>query len=111
MQRNLVCVRYSACHAADCEYSGREGTLSTDALNAWITINSEIAVGHYIFGQTPTFYDTIVAELQSCLARQSPLKYLLLQSKWITPLSLLEISLYETNYPALMISWERNHSA
>lgn len=46
-----------------------EGTLSTDALNAWNTINSENAVGHYIDWATPTFYDTIVAELQKLFGK------------------------------------------
>ncbi len=46
-----------------------EGTLSTDALNAWNTINKENAVGHYIDLATPTFYDTIVAELQKLFGK------------------------------------------
>lgn len=46
-----------------------EGTLSTDALNAWNTINKENAVGHYIDWATPTFYDTIVAELQKLFGK------------------------------------------
>lgn len=48
-----------------------EGTLSSDALLAWNTINTENAVGHYIDWATPTFYDTIVAELQKLLGKTS----------------------------------------
>ncbi len=40
------------------------GSLFADTLTAWDTINKENAVGHYIDWATPTFYDTIVAELQ-----------------------------------------------
>jgi raffinose/stachyose/melibiose transport system substrate-binding protein len=38
-----------------------------DTLNAWNTINKGNAVGHYIDWATPTFYDTLVAELQKLL--------------------------------------------
>ena len=38
-----------------------------DTLNAWNTINQGNAVGHYIDWATPTFYDTLVAELQKLL--------------------------------------------
>jgi len=38
-----------------------------DTLNAWNTINTGNAVGHYIDWATPTFYDTLVAELQKLL--------------------------------------------
>ena len=38
--------------------------LFNDTMVAWNTINMENAVGHYIDWATPTFYDTIVAELQ-----------------------------------------------
>jgi raffinose/stachyose/melibiose transport system substrate-binding protein len=38
--------------------------LFTDTMIAWNTVNEENAVGHYIDWATPTFYDTIVAELQ-----------------------------------------------
>ena len=38
-----------------------------DTLNAWNAINKENAVGHYIDWATPTFYDTLVAELQKLL--------------------------------------------
>lgn len=41
-----------------------EGSLFSDTLVAWNTINKDNAVGHYIDWATPTFYDTIVAELQ-----------------------------------------------
>jgi len=38
-----------------------------DTLHAWETINKNNAVGHYIDWATPTFYDTLVAELQKLL--------------------------------------------
>lgn len=38
-----------------------------DTLHAWETINKNNAVGHYIDWATPTFYDTLVAELQKVL--------------------------------------------
>lgn len=38
-----------------------------DTLNAWNTINQGNAVGHYIDWATPTFYDTLAAELQKLL--------------------------------------------
>ena len=38
-----------------------------ETLNAWNTINQGNAVGHYIDWATPTFYDTLVAELQKLL--------------------------------------------
>jgi raffinose/stachyose/melibiose transport system substrate-binding protein len=38
-----------------------------DTLFAWETINKNNAVGHYIDWATPTFYDTLVAELQKLL--------------------------------------------
>jgi raffinose/stachyose/melibiose transport system substrate-binding protein len=38
-----------------------------ETLNAWNTINQANAVGHYIDWATPTFYDTLVAELQKLL--------------------------------------------
>ena len=43
--------------------------LFTDTMNAWNTINAENAVGHYIDWATPTFYDTIVAELQKLFGK------------------------------------------
>lgn len=43
--------------------------LFTDAMVAWNTINQENAVGHYIDWATPTFYDTIVAELQKLFGK------------------------------------------
>ncbi len=45
------------------------GTLFYDTVAAWNTINQENAVGHYIDWATPTFYDTIVAELQKLLGK------------------------------------------
>ena len=41
--------------------------LFSDTLSAWNTINQANAVGHYIDWATPTFYDTLVAELQKLL--------------------------------------------
>ena len=38
-----------------------------DTLRAWDAINKGNAVGHYIDWATPTFYDTLVAELQKLL--------------------------------------------
>lgn len=38
-----------------------------ETLFAWDTINKNNAVGHYIDWATPTFYDTLVAELQKLL--------------------------------------------
>ncbi len=45
-------------------YAAEGNPLFNDTLVAWNAINSENAVGHYIDWATPTFYDTIVAELQ-----------------------------------------------
>ena len=42
-----------------------------DTLKAWQTINTNNAVGHYIDWATPTFYDTLVAELQKLLGGMS----------------------------------------
>lgn len=46
-----------------------EGSLFNDTIVAWNTINKENAVGHYIDWATPTFYDTIVAELQKLFGK------------------------------------------
>lgn len=43
------------------------GTLFSDTLVAWDTINKDNAVGHYIDWATPSFYDVLVAELQKLL--------------------------------------------
>jgi raffinose/stachyose/melibiose transport system substrate-binding protein len=48
-----------------------EGSLFNDTLIAWNTINQENAVGHYIDWATPTFYDTIVAELQKLFGKET----------------------------------------
>lgn len=45
--------------------------LFTDTMIAWNTVNQENAVGHYIDWATPTFYDTIVAELQKIFGNVS----------------------------------------
>ncbi len=42
-----------------------------DTLKAWETINKNNAVGHYIDWATPTFYDTLVSELQKLLGGMS----------------------------------------
>lgn len=42
-----------------------------ETLFAWDTINTNNAVGHYIDWATPTFYDTLVAELQKLLGSVS----------------------------------------
>ncbi|MEA4812964.1 MAG: extracellular solute-binding protein [Anaerolineaceae bacterium] len=44
-----------------------KGSLFEDTLNAWQTVNKASLVGHYIDWATPTFYDTLVAELQKLL--------------------------------------------
>jgi len=50
-----------------------QGTLFADTMTAWNTINKENAVGHYIDWATPTFYDTLVAELQKVVGKtQTP---------------------------------------
>jgi raffinose/stachyose/melibiose transport system substrate-binding protein len=46
-----------------------EGSLFSDTMVAWNTINKENAVGHYIDWTTPTFYDTLVAELQKVFGK------------------------------------------
>ena len=43
--------------------------LFTDTMVAWNLVNAENAVGHYIDWATPTFYDTIVAELQKLFGK------------------------------------------
>lgn len=45
----------------------KTNNLFGETLNAWETINKNNAVGHYIDWATPTFYDTLVAELQKLL--------------------------------------------
>lgn len=46
-----------------------KGSLFYETITAWNTINQENVVGHYIDWATPTFYDTIVAELQKLLGK------------------------------------------
>ena len=48
-----------------------EGSLFADTVAAWNQINEDNGVGHYIDWATPTFYDTIVAELQKLYGMQS----------------------------------------
>jgi raffinose/stachyose/melibiose transport system substrate-binding protein len=45
----------------------QEGSLFAETLKAWDTVNKSSLVGHYIDWATPTFYDTLVAELQKLL--------------------------------------------
>ncbi|MCC6147587.1 MAG: extracellular solute-binding protein [Anaerolineaceae bacterium] len=45
-------------------FSVKEGSLFADTVKAWDKINKDNGVGHYIDWATPTFYDTINAELQ-----------------------------------------------
>ena len=44
-----------------------EGSLFAETLKAWDAVNKASLVGHYIDWATPTFYDTLVAELQKLL--------------------------------------------
>jgi len=44
-----------------------EGSLFDDTLKAWDQVNKASLVGHYIDWATPTFYDTLVSELQKLL--------------------------------------------
>lgn len=48
-----------------------EGSLFADTVAAWNRINEDDGVGHYIDWATPTFYDTIVAELQKLFGMQT----------------------------------------
>lgn len=48
-----------------------EGSLFADTVAAWNRINEDNGVGHYIDWATPTFYDTIVAELQKLFGMQT----------------------------------------
>jgi raffinose/stachyose/melibiose transport system substrate-binding protein len=45
-----------------------EGTLLADIVDGWQITLAEDAVGHYLDWATPTFYDTITAELQRLLS-------------------------------------------
>lgn len=46
------------------------GSLFADTVAAWNKINEDNGVGHYIDWATPTFYDTVVAELQKLYGLQ-----------------------------------------
>jgi raffinose/stachyose/melibiose transport system substrate-binding protein len=46
------------------------GSLFTDTVLAWERINQDNGVGHYIDWATPTFYDTIVSQLQKLFAKE-----------------------------------------
>lgn len=48
-----------------------EGSLFADTVAAWNKINEDNGVGHYIDWATPTFYDTVVAELQKLFGMQT----------------------------------------
>lgn len=48
-----------------------QGSLFSDTVVAWDTLNQNNAVGHYIDWATPTFYDTLVAELQKLIGGES----------------------------------------
>ncbi len=48
-----------------------QGSLFADTVNAWNTINKNNLVGHYIDWATPTFYDTLVAEVQKLFGKTS----------------------------------------
>lgn len=48
-----------------------EGSLFADTVAAWNKINEDNGVGHYIDWATPTFYDTVVAELQKLYGMQT----------------------------------------
>lgn len=47
------------------------GSLFADTVDAWDAINKGNLVGHYIDWATPTFYDTLVAELQKLFGKAS----------------------------------------
>lgn len=51
-------------------FTVEEGSLFGDTVDAWNTINADNGVGHYIDWATPTFYDTIVAELQKLFGKE-----------------------------------------
>jgi raffinose/stachyose/melibiose transport system substrate-binding protein len=50
------------------DFKLEEGSLFGDTVNAWNRINQDNGVGHYIDWATPTFYDTIVAQIQKLFA-------------------------------------------
>ncbi len=52
------------------DFKLEEGSLFADTVLAWNRINQDNGVGHYIDWATPTFYDTIVAQLQKLLAKE-----------------------------------------
>ncbi len=51
-------------------FTVEEGSLFADPVDAWNTINLDNGVGHYIDWATPTFYDTINAELQKLFGKE-----------------------------------------
>lgn len=52
------------------DFTVEEGSLFADTVNAWNVINRDNGVGHYIDWATPTFYDTITAELQKLFGKE-----------------------------------------
>jgi len=52
------------------DFKVEEASLFGDTVNAWNTINQDNGVGHYIDWATPTFYDTITAELQKLFGKE-----------------------------------------
>ncbi len=60
-------ISYMPAMEVPAETKVEEGTLFADTLKAWDAVNKASLVGHYIDWATPTFYDTLVAELQKLL--------------------------------------------
>jgi len=52
------------------DFKVEEGSLFGDTVHAWNKINQDNGVGHYIDWATPTFYDTINAELQKLFGKE-----------------------------------------
>jgi raffinose/stachyose/melibiose transport system substrate-binding protein len=52
------------------DYKLEEGSLFGDTVKGWERINQDNGVGHYIDWATPTFYDTIVSQLQKLFAKE-----------------------------------------
>ena len=52
------------------DFKLEEGSLFADTVMAWNRINQDNGVGHYIDWATPTFYDTIVAQIQLLFAKE-----------------------------------------
>lgn len=52
------------------DFKLEQGSLFADTVLAWNRINQDNGVGHYIDWATPTFYDTIVAQIQKLFAKE-----------------------------------------